>query len=293
MKPQISVIFPNYNGRKDTFICLRSLSKLTSSQKRLEVIMVDNGSTDDSVKAVKKRFPETKIISLAQNLGFARAVNKGIKKAKGDYIFIINNDIIFDKKFLTVLVDFMEKNPEVGITGGKIYYQKPKNKILFSGIKFNPWTGSISKLPHPNRTKESEWIQACAMLVKRQVIDKIGLLDEGFFYTFEDLDFCQRAKRAGFKIMYFPRAVAWHKEGATIDKEGFRKKAFELYKAKFYYIFKNCSLPQIITSTLFQFLLVAPFRRLIRKKPPFFLRPMVTGYFYNLIHLPKILKKRK
>lgn len=293
MKPRISVVFPNYNGRSDTLECLHSLSLLSYPQGNIETIMVDNASTDGSIEAVKKHFPKVKIIPLKNNLGFAKAVNKGARIAKGDYILVINNDMIFDKNFLTVLVDFMEKNPKVGIAGGKIYYLKPKNKILFSGLKLNPWLGSIHRLPNPNQIKESEWIQGCAMLIKRGVIKKIGLFDPSFFFSFEDLDFCRQAKRVGFKIIYHPGAVAWHKEGATINKEGFRKKALELYKAKFYYIFKNCSLPQIITSTLFQFLLVAPFRRLIRKKPPFFIRPMVAGYFYNLIHLPKILKKRK
>lgn len=290
---KVSAIFPNYNGQKEIVSCLDSLGKLSYPQQKLEIIMIDNASTDSSIEVVKKRFPKVKIVSLKKNLGFAKAVNKGLQKASGDYLFVINNDITFARNFLTALVNFMEKNSKIGIIGGKIYYQKPKNKLLFTGLKFNSWLGSIQRLPYPNQIKESEWIQGCAMLIKRKVIEKIGLFDPAFFFSFEDLDFCHRARRAGFKIMYFPKAVAWHKEGATIDKQGLRKKATELYKGKFRYIFKNCSLPQIITSTLFQFLLVVPVRKLIVKNPPFFVRSMVAGFFYNLKLLPATLKKNE
>lgn len=292
MKPKVSIVFPTHNGEPDTLKCLKSLSSLSYPSSQMEIIMVDNASSDNSIEAIKKHFPKVKIIPLKKNIGFAAAINKGITISSGDYIFIINNDIIFDKNFLTILVENMEGDPHIGIAGGKIYYLKPKNKILFSGSRFDPWTGLIKRLPHPDQKKESEWIQGCAMLIKRSVIQKIGLFDENFFFSFEDLDFCKRAKKASFKIIYYSQAVAWHKEGATIDKKGLRQKAFELYKAKFYYLFKNCSPLQIITATLFQFLLIAPVRRLLFKNPPFFVRPMLAGFFYNLKHLPQIVRSR-
>jgi len=292
MKPKISIVFPTHNGKFDTLKCLKSLSSLSYPSPQMEIIMVDNASSDSSIETVKKKFPRVKIIPLEKNIGFAAAINKGITVSGGDYIFIINNDMIFDKEFLTVLVESMERDSKLGIAGGKIYYQVPKDKILFCGVKFNPWLGSIHRLSNPDQTKESEWIQGCAMLIKKTVVEKVGLFDEKFFFSFEDQDFCQRAKKAGFKIIYHPKAVAWHKEGATIDREGLQKKATELYKAKFYYLFKNCSLLQIITATLFQFLLIAPVRRLLFKNPPFFVRPMLTGFFYNLKHLPQIVRSR-
>lgn len=277
--PKISIIFPNYNGKNDSLACLQSISLLSYPQQDIETIMVDNASTDGSIEAIEKHFPDVEIIPLKKNVGFAAAVNEGIRVSTGNYIFIINNDIIFDKEFLTVLVDYMEKNPEVGIAGGKIYYQVPKNKILFCGTKFNPWLGSIHRLPNPNRTKESEWIQGCAMLIKRLVIEKVGLFDEEFFFSFEDQDFCRRAKRAGFKISYYPTAIAWHKEGATIDREGFIKKNIELYKSKFRYIFKHSSPPQIISSLLVQFFVVPLYRKLILKDKYFAIFPIFIGFF--------------
>jgi GT2 family glycosyltransferase len=304
MKPKVSIIIPTFNGWEDTKECLRSIIKLSYPQAKIEVIVVDNDSADGTVEKIKKlqnslpaqagKTPSFKIklIESRTNLGFARAANQGIKKASGDYLFIINNDMVFDKNFLAYLINFMEKDEKIGIAGGKIYSQKSK-KIVFSGHTFNPWTGEIINLPQPNQTKESDWIQGCTMLVKRKVVDQIGLFDPSFFFSFEDLDFCRRAKRAGFKIIYYPKAIAWHKEGSTIDKMGFRKKALELYKAKFYYLFKNCTLLQITTSTLAQFLIIAPYRKFIIKDQYFFIRPVLSGYLYNLKRLPKILKQRK
>lgn len=289
--PKVSIIFPNYNGKSDSLTCLRSLSLLSYPQQNIETIMVDNTSTDGSIEAVKKHFPSVEIIPLKKNIGFAAAVNEGIRISIGDYIFIINNDIIFDKEFLTVLIDYMEKNLEVGIAGGKIYYQAPKNKILFCGAKFNPWLGSIHRLPNPNRIKESEWIQGCAMLIKRAVIEKVGLFDEGFFFGFEDFDLCRRAKRAGFKIIYHPRAIAWHKEGATIDKEGFIKKNVELYKGKFRFVFKNSSLPQILSTILFQFFFVPLYRKIIVRDKYFAFTPILIGFFDSLKKLPEIKRE--
>jgi len=283
--PVVSIIFPTLNGWEDTRRCLQSISKLNYPKNKIEVIVVDNASkkTQNSKLKTQNYNLKLKIIRNNTNFGFARAVNQGIKRAQGDYIFVTNNDMIFSRSFLSELVGFAEKNPTVGIVGGKIYYQKPENKLLFTGLSFNPWTGSIKKLPNPNQTKETEWVQGCTMLVKKDVVKKIGIFDPDYFYTFEDLDFCKRAKKAGFKIFYFPKAVAWHKEGGTIDKMGFRKKAYELYKAKFRYIFKNCSPLQILSTTLIQFFVVAPYRKLIVRDKYFFIRPMIKGYLDNLI----------
>lgn len=294
-KPLVSIIIPIHNGKEDTLKCLKSLARLSYPKRNLEIIVVDNVSSDGSVEAIEKyghKLPSIKIITNRTNLGFARAVNQGIKKSTGDFIFVINNDIVFDKNFLSTLADYLSDNPRVGIVGGKIYYSKPKNKLLYQGLKFNPWTGQIIKQTEPSKLKETEWVQGCAMLVNSSVIEKIGVFDPGFFFSFEDADYCLRAKKAGFDIIYNPKAVGWHKESASIDRFGIRRKAEELYKAKWRYIFKNSAIPQIFTSTLIQFLVIAPTRKLVIKQPPFFVRPMLSGFFYNLKQLPLIIKLR-
>lgn len=291
METSVSVIIPVHNGKVDTLQCLKSL-RLQRFLNTPEIILVDNASHDGTSDIVKNKFPKVKIISLSRNLGFAGGVNEGIKIAKGNYLFVINNDIIFNKHFLQQLITAMEMDEKIGIVGGKIYYQSPKDKILFCGVHFNAWTGTIQKLPRPNKTKQSAWIQGCAMLIKKNVIEKIGLFDPEYFHSFEDADLCLRAKRAGFTIMYYPKAVAWHKEGSTIDTFGPRKKANELYKAKFRYIFKNCTPLQIISTSIFQFLIIAPIRKFVIKKPYFSFSEMVDGYIYNIKLIRDILKIR-
>jgi len=298
-----SIICPVYNNWPDTKQCLKSISDLDYPKDKLEVIIVDNGSLDGTIQnlipsngssdlrsrqsqisKLKTKTFSLKLIENKHNVGFAKAINQGIKISQGEYLLIINNDVVLAKNYLLLLVDYLECHSDTGIIGGKIYYQKPKNKLLFSGLKFNPWTGSINKLPRPNQIKETQWVQGCAMLIKKQVIDRIGLFDEDYFYSFEDFDFCQRAHRAGFNIIYNPKAIAWHKEGATIDKMGFEKKAYELYKSKARYISRYCSRLQIVCLLIIQFLIVAPYRKLILRDEYFFVRSMLAGYWYSLRH---------
>lgn len=290
--PKITVIFPNYNGKEYSLLCLESLASLDYPNRQLEIIMVDNGSVDDSIKAVKTHFPKVKIIPLNRNYGFAKAVNQGITKGRGNYFLIANNDIIFQKNYLKKLIRFMETHPKTGIIGGKILSTDRESKILFCGAKFNPWLGSLKPLLHPEKTQDSDWIQGCAMLVKKSVFEKIGLFDESFFFAYEDLDFCQRAKKAGFRVIYFPKAVCWHKEGASIDREGLPKKAYEIYKSKFSYLFKNSTFPQLVTNLFIQFIAVAPIRTFLIKNPPFFPKSLLAAFWDGLIDRSISLKKK-
>jgi GT2 family glycosyltransferase len=288
----VSIIIPIFNGIEDTLNCLKSLKSLIYPKELLEIIVVNNASTDKSVIEIEKKFPEIKIINLKKNLGFAKAINEGIKKAKSNYYFIINNDIIFDKKFLSILMRYLNNHKNVGIVGGKIYSHKSKHKPIFTGVTFNPWTGAIKQLPNTSKIKESEWIQGCAMLIKKQVTDVIGLFDPGYFFSYEDTEFCLKARKAGFKVIYIPKAKAWHKENATIDKLGQKRKGFELYKAKYRYIFKNYSILQIISISIFQFFFISPIRLFIIRKPPFYFKSLLNGYIYNLQRLSLIKKSR-
>ncbi len=284
----VSVIIPIHNGKRDTIACLKSLTNLSYPRHMLEIIIVDNHSSDGSASYIKKNYPQINILSLDTNNGFAKAVNKALRIAKGSYFFLVNNDVILEKNYLQLLLTFMEQDPTIGIAGGKIYSQIT-NTISFCGNTFNPWTGAIQKLPKPNVVKESQWIEGSSMLIKKSVVKKIGFFDPAYFYTFEDVDFCLRAREKGFKVMYYPKAIAWHKEAATIDRFGQDAKASELYKAKFYYIFHHCSLPQILSSTLWQFLFILPIRKFFKKTPYFAIRPMIASYWYNL----KLLLKSK
>lgn len=233
-KIKIAIIIINYNGFKDTKDCLLSLNKLKNNNF-FKVYLVDNGSSDDSLikihkflKIAKLNYPLELIIS-KNNLGFAGGNNLGIKKALKDgfnYFLLLNNDTEVTPDFLAKLIEVSKKNPKAGIIGPKIMYYSQPNKIWFGGGKFS-WFGGgkhlrfneIEKPKNSNAQKQIlnsqpllvDWITACCMLIKREVIKKIGLLQEKYFLYYEDTDYNLRARKAGFNILYVPNSVIYHK----------------------------------------------------------------------------------
>jgi len=234
----ISIILVNWNGKKDTLECLASLKKVSMSQRvNVSVIVVDNGSTDDSVEAIRKNYPDTEVIETDRNLGFSGGNNVGIRKAQeqgSDLVWLLNNDTVVDKNALTVLVDAF-RDSRVGIAGSKIYfapgqefhkerYQKTElGKVIWYAGGLIDWQNMYAShrgvdevdRGQYDKTEETLFITGCSMMVKKQVFEKIGLLDEKFFAYLEDLDFCLRAKRIGYKLLYVPGSIVWHKNAGS------------------------------------------------------------------------------
>lgn len=261
--PYVSIIFPTFNGWNDTRQCLESIKKMNYPEDKIETIIIDNHSTDETYKGIKKQFGWVNFVRLDKNFGFAKAVNVGIKMAKGKYLLISNNDVIFEKRYLINLVNFLQENPDVGIVGGKVYYKHPQEKISFAAARFNFYTGLLRLHKASNKISTSDWIPACNMLIKREVLTNIGNFDEEFFFYFEDLDLCLRAKKAGYKIIYYPKATLWHGEGVSINQEDPRRKTTFYYQGMFRTLFKHASPLQLASSILFQFMLDLPYQLLV------------------------------
>ncbi|MFH1456761.1 MAG: glycosyltransferase family 2 protein [Patescibacteria group bacterium] len=231
---KISIIIVNYNGQEFLSDCLESVLK--SDYPSYEVILVDNNSSDESVNIVKNKFPQIKIIINKKNLGFAKANNIGIKQVSGDAIFLLNNDTIIHKDLVKILSNELFSSEQIGMVGPKIYFlekgKKPDNQktIWFAGGKIN-WQKAtswhIAKNQDDNNyideKKEVDFITGCALMIKKEVINKIGLLDEKFFAYYEDADWCLRAKKAGYKIIYIPFGGVWHIKSATASRYIFNK----------------------------------------------------------------------
>ena len=254
--PVVSIIFPNYNGGNEPLECLSSIFHLNYPRNCLEVVVIDNNSTDGSDKRIKQGFPRVNLIKLTKNLGFTKAVNMGIKKANGQYFFVANDDLVFEKNSLKILIYYLLKHPNVGIIGGKIYSKSRPNQISSCGYQMNLWTGHIFPSPEPDRIKQPDWIQGCAMLISKKVFDQIGLFDEQFQHFFEDYDLCLRTKRSGFKVKYLPSASFWHGESITANKNK-PKKYYYWYKSKFRFILKNLPLLNTISILLKQLIFIA------------------------------------
>ena len=217
----ISLIILNWNGEKHLKECLEALRNQT--YKDVEVILVDNGSTDNSVEFVRENFPEIRILALNRNMGFCKGNNEGIKKARGEYIALLNNDTKADKYWLEELYKSICKHPEIRFYTSKIVFYDDPNKIDSAGDGFGicgvPF--KIGHLENSNKySQEKVVFGACggASLYKKDMLNDIGLLDEDFFAIYEDGDLNFRAQLKGYKCLFVPSAIVYHKGSSSIGK---------------------------------------------------------------------------
>lgn len=233
--PFVSVIMPNWNGKDDTLECLDSLRQLNYAKDRMEIIIVDNGSEDGSQEAIRNKYQEMRddgywrllLLENGKNLGAPAAYNRGIRAANPDYDYIlkIDNDVIFDEECLRELVKTAEEDEKIGIVGGKVYFFEDKTLIQSAGGKIGIWRGRIPTIGYKekdvgqyDKLQEVDWVCGALMLLKRKVINKIGLLDDRYFVYYDETDWAIRAKRVGFKIIYVPHAKIWHKLSVAVKK---------------------------------------------------------------------------
>jgi GT2 family glycosyltransferase len=217
--PKVGVVIPNWNGKEVTIDCISSISK--STYLNYSVIVIDNGSSDNSIDAILQMFPEVFIIRNITNLGLAEAYNQGIVFALEngvDYIFLLNNDTIVDQDTIKELVEVAENNPQVGVLCSKILYFTLPNVIWSIGAEFNLKTGYYKHLGYNqfdygkfNKTQEVNYAPGCALLIPSFVFKKVGMWDPNFFMYAEDIDFCLRVRKENFHILLVPSSKVWHK----------------------------------------------------------------------------------
>lgn len=288
LKPVV-VIIPTSIGGNRVLRCICSIKKLSYPQDKVKVVLIDNKTPDKTGEIVRKRFPWVKIIKNRENLGFAKAINQGIKKENADYFFVTNDDITFEKQSLKTLLEFAEQTPEIGICGGKQLFSSTK-KFLAGGRNFNFLTGWQSNIKGITKPIFCDQIDGCTMLIKKGVIEKIGPFDEGFFPAYgEDLDYCLRAKKAGFKVAYYPKAIFFHEYASTTSTLPLKEIYYIGFKNKLRIVIKHANLTQLLTFVLFHYLLVLPYRLLVRKEP--ILLPEVKALIWNIKNINETLKK--
>lgn len=223
MPAKVAIILVNLNQEDHTRECIQSLGKLT--YPNFEVILIDNGSVDDSGTRIHKEFPNVLYKRFQTNTGFAGGNNAGIRLALqggADYVLLLNNDTVVDPECIQPLVEFDLANPDVGAQCGKIYFFSEPKKLWFTGGSYS--VDKASSL-HPgmhefdngqhDAIEDTDFATGCMMFIRRQVIEKVGMLDDSFFAYFEDTDWCVRARKMGYRIIYNPRAKIWHKVSAT------------------------------------------------------------------------------
>lgn len=246
----LSIIIVNYNTEKLLRGCLESVYAGANGTP-FNVWVVDNNSRDNSVGMVRSRFPRVKVIKNPANVGFSKANNMVISQTDADYILLLNPDTLVIGDAIERVLKFMKEHPEVGICGCKVLNRDrtlqlacrrsiPTPSVAFyrlSGLsRFFPQSRTLAKynltFEDPQSTHEVDAVSGAFLMIRRQAIQDIGALDERFFMYGEELDWCLRAKRAGWSVMYYPAAEIIHYKGES-TKTNSRKAALEFYRAMY------------------------------------------------------------
>lgn len=242
-RPLVSIIIVNWNGENFLAPCLESIRNQESPEVLIETILIDNGSGDNSVKLVKKSYPDVRIIENKTNFGFAEGNNQGYRLAQGNYILLLNNDATLAPGAVSKMVLFMGGRDDIGVVQPKIYFQQSRD-ILDSqgsylaryGFLLNTFKikddGDLT--PRPIFSAKG----AC-MMIRREVIEKLGLFDPDFFVYFEESDFCWRVWLAGWRVYYFPRPAARHLVGQSSHKLSSAEIDFHAFKNRLCSLLKN------------------------------------------------------
>lgn len=254
--PLVSLITINYNQPDVTCAMLETVKRLT--YPNLEVFVVDNGSREDDTGRFRAILPDANIIIIKKNVGFAGGNNAAVPQAKGDYIFFVNNDTELPPDLIEHLVEPFQKIKDVGMVCPKIIYYDPPQLIQYAGYtEINPFTARNSTVGQFEVDKGqydkggfTSYAHGAAMLVSKEAIQKAGMMPEFFYLYYEELDWSQLIKNAGFKIYYQPKGKIFHKESVTIGR---------MSPEKIYYVTRNRILFMRRHAQAWQLMLFAPF----------------------------------
>ena len=213
---ELSIITINYNGLKDTCALIESFP----FNDKMEVIVVDNASENNEAEQISNRFPDVKVIKSDKNLGFAGGNNLGIKASKGKFLFLVNNDTYFEDFNIQALIDRLNSDPNIGIVCPKIKFAWSPQPIQFAGytqlsnITIRNQAIGFGEEDHGQYdvAHTTPYAHGAAMLIKRETIDKVGLMPECYFLYYEELDWSMMFTRAGYQIWYEPKCTIYHKE---------------------------------------------------------------------------------
>ncbi len=263
---ELSIIIPSFNTKNLLKNCLASVFEKTRIP--LEVMIVDNGSTDGTVEEIRNLYPQTNIIQNRQNLGFARAVNQGLERAQGRYLLLLNSDTVIQDNAIDKEVNFLETHLEVGVVGCQLKNQdgsfQPSGGYLPTLARVFFWMSFLDDLPflkkilQPYHVEEKEfythqrylgWVTGAFFLTRREVLEKVGFFDEKMFMYVEEVDWCTRVKKTGFKVAFDPSASTVHLKGASTRRG--QAGIIEEFQGLVYYFKKHGSGWQIPILRLF------------------------------------------
>lgn len=290
--PRVTIITINYNQLQLTCELLESLRKV--SYQNLEVIVVDNASNENPSPTLKEKYPEAHLILSEENLGFAGGNNLGIKASTGKYLLFLNNDTEVHPGFLEPLVALFERTPNAGVASSKILYYNSDNTIQYAGSsRIDPFTGRSKRIGwmekdhgQHNIQRETDLAHGAAMMVPKSVIEKVGMMPEFFFLYYEEVDWCESIKKAGYRIYFVPDSKVYHKESMSIGKKS-TLKTYYMTRNRLLYMRRNTSGVKKLTWILFFLVFTLPknaltftLQRDIQQGKAFW-----RGLLWNITHL--------
>ena len=288
-KPLISIITVNYNNSGLTADLLRSILNL--EYENIEVIVVDNGSAENPSERLKKILPSVNIILSEKNLGFAGGNNLGIKAAKGDYLFFVNNDTELSPKIFEGLLEVFEDYPDAGVVSPKFHYYYAPGTIEFAGYKaVNSFTARNSMIGC--RTKDvgqfdaisrTNYAHGGGMMVSRKVIEDVGPMPEVYFLYYEEFDWCEQIKKKGYNIYYQYKSLIYHKESMSVGKKSVLK-TFYLNRNRILFMRRNVKGIQFLGFAMYYMLLTLPKNTMtfLFNKETDHLKAFWKGFLWNL-----------
>jgi len=227
---KLSILLLNWNSFAHTRACLHSLFKCAAAPWTTHFIVVDNGSTDCSLEKLRREFGAcVEFVASGRNLGYAGGGNLGIRQALqagADLVLLLNNDTTVDEDFLAALYEAVMQHPQHQLFGAKIFYHRRPHTLWYAGGDYTCWLAKVwqngmndADGPPYQSADETSFITGCCLMIRREVFERIGFLDDALYLYSEDLDFCMRARRAGLRLLFVPGARLWHHIGAFRDGE--------------------------------------------------------------------------
>ena len=269
----VSIILVNYMDPTDTLACLESLNAVTYSP--LEVVVVDNGTTEDRSHLYKAAYAESVVVNREENGGFAAGVNSGIDNSKGEFILLLNNDTIVTPGFIEPLVEVFSRDENIGLASSQIRFFDNRDTLQYAGASnIHPILGRGKKRGYNKKVSEeynvvepTELCNGACMMIHRHVLEDVGKIPENYFMYYEEHDFTHRAKRLGWKCYYVGTSVIYHKAAASLGLHS-PLRTYYLLRNRLLYQRRFQSGVNLIASTLFMYLIVYPkaiINRLIKR----------------------------
>lgn len=257
-RPEVAVVVLAHNNYPDTSECIASLREL--NYQPLRVILVDNGSTDGTAQRAHTDFPSLTIVETGRNLGVAGGFNRGIVRAldeEAEAIFILNNDTVVAPSFVSALVNVYGASDSCGMLMPKILYYDEPERIWSVGARYRRFPPAIVMrgLDEPDdgrfdQVEEIAFAPTCGLMIPRQTFHQVGMLDDGYFFFFDDWDFSVRVRRAGKRILYVPEAVLFHKVSRTIQRQGRPPFYWRTWGASAARYYRRYGRPRVVSTTV-------------------------------------------